>query len=429
MEVLKIIDKKRLGEELTKEEIDFIFNEYLKKLIPDYQMSSMLMAIAINGMTDEETINLTDVFINSGETLDLSKYNGLVVDKHSTGGVGDKVTFIIVPVLASCGLKVCKMSGRGLGITGGTIDKLESIKGIKTSLTNEEIIDSLDKLGMVICSQSENLAPMDKVIYSLRDVTATVSSLPLIAASIMSKKIAAGSDKIFIDLKVGKGALIKTIQEAEGLSELFSIIAKHYNKEVYVEFSNMNRPLGASVGNGIEILEAMDILQGKEKNNLTKLCTKIIIKMLMSGKNITKEEAEKEAEAAEEEAEQAEAEKEAAEAISSKKAYNKFLEYVKYQGGDISSIAISNKRRIVKSNKSGIIKTIDAEKIGTLVKNMGGGRNKKEDEIDRSVGIYFFKFTGQEVKVGEELCTLFIGEKDVTDEEVLDCYVIEDNID
>ena len=174
----------------------------------------------------------------------------------------------------------------------------------------------------------------------------------------------------------------------------------------------MNRPLGASVGNGIEILEAMDILQGKEKNNLTRLCTKIIIKMLMSGKNITKEEAEKEA----------------AEAFSSKKAYNKFLEYVKYQGGDISSIAISNKRRIVKSNKSGIIKTIDAEKIGTLVKNMGGGRNKKEDEIDRSVGIYFFKFTGQEVKEGEELCTLFIGEKDVTDEEVLDCYVIEDNI-
>ena len=412
MEVLKIIDKKRLGEELTKEEIEFIFNSYLKKLIPDYQMSSMLMAIAINGMTDEETINLTDVFINSGETLDLSKYNGLVVDKHSTGGVGDKVTFIIVPVLASCGLKVCKMSGRGLGITGGTIDKLESIKGIKTSLTNEEIIDSLDKIGMVICSQSENLAPMDKVIYSLRDVTATVSSLPLIAASIMSKKIAAGSDKIFIDLKVGKGALIKTIQEAEGLSELFSIIAKHYNKEVYVEFSNMNRPLGASVGNGIEILEAMDILQGKEKNNLTRLCTKIIIKMLMSGKNITREEAEKEA----------------AEAFSSKKAYNKFLEYVKYQGGDISSIAISNKRRIVKSNKSGIIKTIDAEKIGTLVKNMGGGRNKKEDEIDRSVGIYFFKFSGQEVKEGEELCTLFIGEKDVTDEEVLDCYVIEDNI-
>ena len=382
MEVLKIIDKKRLGEELTKEEIEFIFNSYLKKLIPDYQMASMLMAIAINGMTDEETVNLTDVFINSGETLDLSKYGGMVVDKHSTGGVGDKVTFIIVPVLASCGLKVCKMSGRGLGITGGTIDKLESIKGIKTSLTNEEIIDCLDNVGMVICSQSQNLAPMDKVIYALRDVTATVSSLPLIAASIMSKKIAAGSDKIFIDLKVGKGALVKTIQEAEGLSELFTI------------------------------LEALDILQGKEKNNLTKLCTKIIIKMLMSGKNLTKEEAEKEA----------------AEAFASKKAYNKFLEFVKYQGGDISSIDISNKRRIVKANKSGIIKTIDAEKIGTLVKNMGGGRTKKEDEIDRSVGIYFFKFTGQEVKLGEDLCTLFIGEKDVTDEEVLDCYVIEDSV-
>ena len=412
MRAVDIIEKKKKNQELSKEEIDFLLEGYLKEEIPDYQMSSFLMAVYFNNMTKEELTYFTLKMRDSGDTIFFNNLDYYLVDKHSTGGVGDKVTFIIVPVLASCGLKVCKMSGRGLGITGGTIDKLESIKGIKTSLTNEEIIDCLDNVGMVICSQSENLAPMDKVIYALRDVTATVSSLPLIAASIMSKKIAAGSDKIFIDLKVGKGALVKTIQEAEGLSELFTIIAKHYNKEVYVEFSNMNRPLGSAVGNGIEILEALDILQGKEKNNLTKLCTKIIIKMLMSGKNLTKEEAEKEA----------------AEAFASKKAYNKFLEFVKYQGGDISSIEISNKRRIVKANKSGIIKTIDAEKIGTLVKNMGGGRTKKEDEIDRSVGIYFFKFTGQEVKLGEDLCTLFIGEKDVTDEEVLDCYVIEDSV-
>lgn len=410
MNIIDIIEKKRKGEELTLEELDFSFNGFLKSEIPDYQMSSLLMAITINGMTNEETINLTDIFLKSGDILDLSSINDVIVDKHSTGGVGDKTTFIVAPVLASCGVNICKLSGRGLGITGGTIDKLESIKGIRCDLSEEEIVKELKDINMVVTAATPNLTPMDSKVYSLRDATGTVSSIPLIASSIMSKKIAGNSDKIFIDLKVGSGALLKTLPEAECLGELLQEIGKHYDKEVYVELSNMNEPLGSSVGNAIEILEAMDILQGKEKNNLTRLCTRLIVRILMSVKGISQEEAGKEA----------------ADAFSSGKAYRKFLEFVKYQEGDINSLRVSNKRRIIKSKEKGLIKNIDALKIGEIVRDMGGGRLSKEDKIDHSVGIYFFKHSGDYVNEGDDLCTLFLGDKDVEDDKVLSAYRISD---
>lgn len=392
LDPLYIIDKKRLNnEELTKEEIEFFFKGYISKEIPDYQMTSLLMAMTINGLSDQEIIDLCDTFIASGEKLNLEGVRGVIVDKHSTGGVGDKTTFIIAPVLASCGVKICKMSGRSLGITGGTIDKLESIPGIKLDLTEQEIKDGLNKVGMVVCSQSDKLAPMDKEVYALRDVSGTVSSPALIAVSIMSKKIACSTEKIYIDLKVGRGALLKTEEEVSSLKSIFEMLGEHYQKEVAVEISNMNTPLGSSVGNALEVLEAMDVLQGKEKSNLTKISTKIIVKLLMMAKGITEEEALKEA----------------TEALSSGKAYNKFLEFIENQHGDIKSMKVAPNKEIIKSPHDGIVLRIDAQKIGYLVQTLGGGRVKKEDKINHGVGVYFFKTEGETIKKDEPFCTIF----------------------
>ena len=260
--MLNIINKKRLGQILTKEEINYVVEKYVSGEIPDYQMSALLMAICINDMTDEETFNLTDAMINSGETLDLSGIQGSIVDKHSTGGVGDKTTLILAPIVASCGVKVCKMSGRGLGHTGGTIDKLESINGFNVNLSIEDAIKEVNKVGAVIVSQTGNLVPADKKIYALRDVSGTVESIPLIASSIMSKKIASGASSIVIDLKVGNGALIKNLEDAKHLSDLMIKIGKKYNRKVVCVLTNMDKPLGTSIGNALEVKEALEFLNG-----------------------------------------------------------------------------------------------------------------------------------------------------------------------
>ena len=269
--ILDIINKKANNYELTKEELETIFLGYLNDEVKDYQMSAFLMAICINDMSDSEVFALTDIFIKSGDILDLSFIDGVKVDKHSTGGVGDKTTLIVAPLVASCGVPVIKMSGRGLGYTGGTIDKLESIPGFRTALSLEEIKKQASDIGIVVTSQTKDLAPLDKKVYALRDVTATTNSIPLIASSIMSKKIAGGADKIVIDIKVGDGALIKDVEEAKRLESLLIKIGSYYQKEVRTVISNMDRPLGNNVGNRLEVLEAIDVLKGNSKGELLDL--------------------------------------------------------------------------------------------------------------------------------------------------------------
>lgn len=396
--IIDIINKKRIGKELSYKEIDYFFNGYLDGEITDYQMSSLLMAICINGMTDEETFALTKVFIDSGDILDLSSIDGIKVDKHSTGGIGDKTTLIIAPIVASLGVPVIKMSGRGLGHTGGTIDKLLSIPGYRVNLKDREIERQVKDIGVVITGQTKDLAPMDKVIYTLRDVTGTVSSIPLIASSVMSKKIACGTDKILIDIKVGNGALLKTKEEAKKLSELMIKIGNIYDREVRTVISDMNTPLGTSIGNGLEVLEAIEILKGKEKNNnLVDLCIDLSAKMVSMGKEITEEDAKLKV----------------IDSIDSGKAYKKFQELVKYQEGDLRALKISNDRLEIKSPKKGTITKINALALGKLSLELGAGRVRKTDKIDYTVGIKLNKLLNEKVKKGDTLMTLYIGKKKV----------------
>lgn len=392
MNTVEIINKKRVGENLTKEELSFIFNGYLEGKVKDYQMSSLLMAICINGMTDEEVFALTKVFIDSGDVLDFSNLIDNMVDKHSTGGIGDKTTLIIGPIVAACGVPVVKMSGRGLGYTGGTIDKLESIPGYNTKLTEEEIIEQIKNIGLVVTGQTGDLAPMDKVIYALRDVTGTVSSIPLIASSIMSKKIAGGADKILIDIKVGNGALLSTKKDAKELSRLMKAIGKIYQKEVITVISDMNTPLGYAIGNALEVKEAMDVLRGRETDsNLYDLCLALSSTMIQMGKNIDKKAAIKEV----------------FDALNKGRAYEKFLELVKAQGGDISQLTLSGKKKYIKSPVDGTINKINALALGKLSVSLGAGRVSKEDKIDFGVGIKLNKLEGEDVKKGDVLATIY----------------------
>ena len=406
--ILDIINKKRLGKELNYRELDYFFNGYLNGDVADYQMSSLLMAICINGMSDEEVFALTKIFIDSGDVLDFSDIPGIKVDKHSTGGIGDKTTLVIVPIVAACGGTVIKMSGRGLGYTGGTIDKLESIPGYKINLTDNQIKKQVHEIGYVITGQTADLVPMDKAVYSLRDVTATVSSIPLIASSIMSKKIAGGADKILIDIKVGNGALITNKDDAHKLSRLMKEIGKFYVREVRTIISDMNTPLGMCVGNALEVGEASLVLEGKVNNNLTSLCIDIASNMVSMGKNISL----------------IEARKEVKEAIRSGAAYNKFIEFVKYQHGNIDNMAISEEKIEITSPKSGIIKKIDALKVSEVSCKLGSGKLTMEDTIDYSVGVMLNKTVGERVEEGELLCTLFVG-KVKEDFGILEAFVIE----
>ncbi len=391
--IVDIINKKRLGEELSYKELDVFFNGYLEGKVKDYQMSSLLMAICINGMTDEEVFALTKIFIDSGDILDFEDILDVKVDKHSTGGIGDKTTLIIGPIVAACGIPVIKFSGRGLGYTGGTIDKLEAIPGFRIDLSNEEILEQVKKINLVITGQTANLVPMDKVIYALRDVTATVSSISLIASSIMSKKIASGADKILLDIKLGRGALLDKREDAEKLSELAIKIGKIYNREVRTMITDMNVPLGYAIGNSLEVKEAMDVLQGKEyDNNLVDLCFQLASEMVSMGKNISKEEALSLVK----------------EVVNNGKAYQKFLEIVKLQGGDLDKLEFSSKEKYLKAYKKGVLTNIDALALGKLSVSLGAGRRSKEDKIDYSVGIRLNKLVGEEVAKGEVLATLYV---------------------
>ena len=394
--IVDIITKKKEGKILSRQELEYFFNGYLNGEIEDYQMSSLLMAICLKGMADKEIFELTDIYIKSGEILDFSKVEGVKVDKHSTGGVGDKTTLIIAPIVASLGIPVIKMSGRGLGFTGGTIDKLESIEGFQTNRSMGAIKEQVKEIGISLSSQTSKLAPMDKKIYALRDVTGTVESIPLIAASIMSKKIASGADKILIDIKVGKGALIKNQKDAKKLKDLMTRIGNHYGREVRCIISDMNMPLGSCIGNALEVLEAIDILKGKEKGDLLNLCMDLASEMVSMSKNIGKKKAVKLVK----------------EAIVSKKAYYKFLELVKYQNGDISSLKVSDKKIEVKSSKSGVVKSINALKFGELSVRLGAGRQHEDDKVNHEVGIKLNKLVGDKVKVGDTLCTLFVKKED-----------------
>lgn len=406
--ILDIINKKRLGEELEYKELDYAFSNYLKGKVPDYQMSALLMAICINDMTDEEVFSLTKIFVDSGDILDFNTEKEDSVDKHSTGGIGDKTSLIIAPIVAAAGIDVIKMSGRGLGYTGGTIDKLESIPGFKVDLTEKEIKKQIKDIGIVISSQTNTLVPLDKLIYSLRDVTATVSSIPLIAVSIMSKKIASGSKNIVIDLKVGNGALIQTTKEAKRLENLMIKIGKIYHRNVRVIINDMNTPLGNNIGNALEVIEAINVLNKTIKEgHLIDVCYDLASEMISLSKKISKAKALVEVDLL----------------IETNKAYEKFIEWITYQGGDINKLKISNKVKKIRSYKTGQLTKIDALEIGKLSLEIGAGRKQKDDKINYKVGIVLHKKQMDKVKKGELLAELYIKD-DIKIKNIKDIFII-----
>lgn len=412
MSVVDVINKKRLKGTLSRKELEEAFLGYSNGIVTDYQMSSLLMAICINGMNDDEVMDLTDIFINSGDVLDLSSVEGVTVDKHSTGGVGDKTTLIITAIVASLGVKVPKMSGRGLGHTGGTIDKLESIPGFRVDLTKQEFIDQLNKVGAAIISQTSNLAPLDKKVYALRDVTGTVENIPLIASSIMSKKIASGASKIVLDVKVGTGALLKTQEEAIEISRLMKKIGRKYNREVETMITYMDIPLGTSIGNALEVLEVMKILCNEENNYLVALSKSLASKMVELGLGINIYQAQEMVE----------------DSLKSGDAYNKFLEIVEAQGGNISDLRVSKRTQDIIATRGGHVTDMDAYRFGKLSLELGGGRKTKEDKLDPEVGIVLKKKIGDDVEVGDVLCTLYIKEDaELITEDVTDYYTFAGN--
>ena len=408
MNIIDIIVKKKNKEILTEEEINYAINSYLDGTIKDYQMSSLLMAIVLNGMTLEETYYLTKVMLNSGDKNDLSDIDGYVIDKHSTGGVGDKTTLILGPILASMGLKMAKMSGRGLGHTGGTIDKLESIKGFRVELSKEEFINEVNEIGMSVISQSGNIVPADKKLYQLRDVTGTTESIPLIASSIMSKKIASGSKNIIIDLKVGNGALMKDLDSARCLAQYMIEIGKRFDRNVICVLTNMSEPLGKNIGNGLEVIESINYLNGKQSRDLKELITTLVCIAMKQTIGLNEEESVKLMN----------------EKIDSGEAFDKFKKFVDVQGGDIDNIEVSSKMLQINSSKEGFLKSINTLKLGEIVRNLGAGRFSKEDEIDYGVGIILNKKVGDLIMPGEELLKIYYNKKDIRIDELLSCFEI-----
>ena len=391
MNIIDIINKKRLKESLTDEEIKYIIDGYLNGEIKDYQMSSLLMAILLNDMENSEIYSLTKYMASSGDMLDLSSLGNNVVDKHSTGGVGDKTTLIVAPLVASCGVKVAKMSGRGLGHTGGTIDKLESIPGLTVNLTEEEFLNQVNNINVAITSQTENIAIADKKIYALRDVTGTVESIPLIASSIMSKKIALGAKKLVLDIKVGSGALIKNINDAKRLSNLMIDIGGNNGIEVICVLTNMDIPLGNNIGNSLEVTEAIDILKNHKIGALRDLCIELSSHMVSLGLNINYDSA-KELVITN---------------LDNGLAYQKFIELVEYQHGDINSLNTQAHKYEIKSASSGYLVDIDAYKLGVLSMHLGAGRENKDDIIDYSAGIIVNKNINDYIETGDVIMTLY----------------------
>ena len=389
MNILEIIAKKRDAKELSKEEIEYFVEEYTKGEIPDYQASALIMAIYINGMNDREITDLTLAMAYSGEVLDLSYFGTNIVDKHSTGGVGDKVSIILLPIIASMGVPVAKMSGRGLGFTGGTVDKMKSIPGYRTNIEVDEFISNVKKVGISMIGQTMNLAPADKKIYALRDTISCVENIPLIASSIMSKKIASGANKIVIDVTVGKGAFMKTEEDAQELAEQMIRIGKLAEKEVRCVLTPMDEPLGFAVGNSLEVIEAINFLKGDMPEDLKEVVLELGAQMLdLAGKGENIEENKLNM----------------LQNIENGSAYNKFVEMVQNQGGDISYIEDTTKFEkskyvsAVVTEKTGVVQDINAEDIGKLACYLGAGRVKKEDRIEPNVGIILNKKVGDKVQ-------------------------------
>ena len=411
MNIVDIINKKRKNIELNDEEIKYAIEGYVANKIEDYQMSALLMAICLNGMTDHETAVLTEVMYKSGDIINLDKIKSTKVDKHSTGGVGDKTTLILLPLVASCGVVAPKMSGRGLGFTGGTIDKLESIPGFNTKLDINDFMEQVNEIGVAIASQTGNLVPADKKIYALRDVTGTVESIPLIASSIMSKKLASGADTIVIDLKVGNGALMKDYESAKKLAETMVNIGKSHNRQVICVLTDMNQPLGCAIGNSLEVKESIDVLNNRGPKDITNLIIALATIMVSCGLGISFEEANKKVH----------------DNLNNGNAYVKFLELVKKQGGRIEELDFAKNVVSIKSRLSGYINEIKTDDLGEISRKLGGGRYEKNDEINFGVGLVLSKKLGDYVMEDEEILKVDFDDKSVSVYEILKCFKIETN--
>ena len=396
MRAVDIIAAKRDGKELSHEEIRYLIEGYVRGEIPDYQVSAFLMAVYFRGMSDDELFYLTDIMAASGEKTDLTGIEGKTIDKHSTGGVGDTTTLIVGPILASLGIPFAKMSGRGLGHTGGTLDKLESIPGFEVRLTKEEFIKEVNQNKLVICGQTDNIAPADKLLYALRDVTATVESIPLIASSIMSKKLAIGCDAIVLDVKYGSGAFMKTAEDAEKLADLMVRIGTKAGKETVAYITNMDEPLGSSIGNANEVAEAIRMLRGEEDGPLLELSKILATEALMLATNIDKETAKEKVDAT----------------LADKDAYASFVKMVKAQKGSVE--AVQNLEKMphapltieVKAEKHGYVSKIQAEEVGRASLELGAGRRTKDDRIDLSVGLDMKVRVGSQVQEGNVIAIL-----------------------
>ncbi len=420
MRMYDLIEKKKRGQHLSEDEIRYIISGYLEDTIPDYQMAAFLMAVYFQGMSKEEIFALTDVMVKSGDVISLDHISGIKVDKHSTGGVGDKTSIVLLPLMAASGMKASKMSGRGLGHTGGTIDKLESIPGFNTSLTNKEMTTFVNSIGFAINGQTPNLVPADKKLYALRDVTATVDHLALIASSIMSKKLASGADYILLDVKIGSGAFVKNIEEGIELSKIMIDIGDSFNKQVATVLSNMDEPLGEAVGNSLEIIESVETLKGKGPKSLTNLCLVLNgVLMYLTGLQNTIEEG----------------------VIASKRIlrsgapWEKFVQFVKAQNGDVKAITYTSlldkasKVIPVTSESAGYVGSINAEAIGKAALLAGAGRETKEDKIDPSAGIICKKHVGDSVKEGELVAIIHTNKEETKaiEDLVLSAYHIQSN--
>lgn len=409
MRFLDILMKKRNGQPLSKEEIEYFVREYTNDSIPDYQASAFLMTIFYEGMTKEELGHFTMAMAQSGEMIDLSSIEGIKVDKHSTGGVGDNITFVVTPLVASCGVPVVKMSGRGLGHTGGTVDKLEGIPNFQTSLSEEAFIRQVNDKKVAIVGQTGDLTPADKKIYALRDVTATVDSIPLIASSIMSKKLAAGADKIVLDVKVGSGAFMKTVEEAEQLARAMTSIGQSVGRETVAVLSNMDEPLGRAIGNRLEVDEAVRVLKGKGPQDVEALSVTLGAWMLVLARHVETLEEGKQL---------------LQKKLLSGEALAKFREMIIAQGGDPSfiengSLAQPSWKKEVVAPEAGYIQSIDSERLGVASMILGAGRATKDDTIDMDVGLYLHYKVGDYVQKGERLLTIYTNKEQIEEVEAL----------
>ena len=397
MRMFDIIAKKRDGGVLSREELEFAVMGFVNGQVPDYQMSALLMAIYLKGMTEKETAQLTDVMAHSGDMVDLSSISGIKADKHSTGGVGDKTTLVIAPIVAACGVKIAKMSGRGLGHTGGTVDKMEAVPGTQTAVDRERFFAQVNEIGISVIGQSGNLAPADKKMYALRDVTATIGCVPLIASSIMSKKLAAGSDCILLDVKTGNGAFMKTLDDSIELAKAMVSIGQHNGRKVAALITDMDTPLGHNIGNSLEVIESVEVLKGHGPADLTEVCYQLAVNMLyLAGKGSLEE-----------------CRRMAEEAVASGAAYEKLKLMFAAQGGDVSVLDDPEKFQKAKfsrpllAGESGYLVRMNTEMVGNASVGLGAGRITKEDVIDFAAGIVLHKKTGDKVEKGECLATLY----------------------